>query len=76
MIIGGYDLHLYCDYPDEDYEHRGSAAHPGPSHVQIMEPSKRAAYAEARKRGWAFRMNKCLCPYCKRRKRSLANSIY
>lgn len=74
-IIGGYDLHLYCDNPDCPDKHDMPA--------QLMERDKAETFRSARKMGWKFprwlaasgsgskwRMNDdgtmpCYCPKCR-----------
>lgn len=65
MVVGGYTLDLYCDFPDESqsvneqWEHRGSARHPGPGFEQFTHSENGAG---ARKGGLANRARRHACP--------------
>lgn len=73
MIIGCYDLHLYCDFSDEEYKHRGSGAYPGPARGEFTGETASEARQQARRAGWLIdiRNERALCPYCRRLERSL-----
>lgn len=73
MIVGSYQLHLYCDFNDDSYEHRGSAQHPGPGFQEISEEETLTrAIRRARRYGWQFSRGGCLCPFCVKMGRKLS----
>ena len=77
MIVGSYSLHLYCDYPDDSYEHRGSSEHSGPGFLEIAsEETFNASMRVARQAGWKFSkgsryQRKAICAWCLAKKRKL-----
>lgn len=80
MVVGGYTLDLYCDFPDESqsvneqWEHRGSARHPGPGFEQFTHSENGAgARRQAKKAGWLIERGgmRALCPWCIKRGRVL-----
>lgn len=72
MIVGGYVLHLYCDFPDESYDHQGGEVYKGYGFGEFGGDSKQAAYKEARNYGWRFtRDGRCICGWCLSQGRSL-----
>lgn len=73
MIVGGYELELYCDYPleegtrQEQWEHMGSEEFPGPGRATFThEESGAKARAYAKKAGWKLdtKNSRALCPAC------------
>lgn len=69
MIVGGYDLHLYCDtgnvepdtekHPPHGYEE---------GRAQIYGRNEREAMATARAAGWTFKAGGfTYCPRCSRK---------
>jgi hypothetical protein len=66
MIVGCYTLHLYCDYPDDDYSHRGSGEWPGPGYGSFNGRTEAGSKREAIRKGWKFHRDgdRVLCPFC------------
>lgn len=61
MIVGCYDLHLYCDYPDDSWQHRANEP------TQFTGRTFTQAKGEAVAAGWKFsggRHGRVLCPTC------------
>lgn len=58
MIVGCYDMQLYCDHCDRNWPH--GEAFP----FVIAGPSERSCRAEAKHRGWALRKGDVRCPDC------------
>lgn len=60
MIVGCYDMHLYCDFPDDAWEHR----HREPATFQGRTFS--GAQREAKRKGWHFNRDgeRVICPSC------------
>lgn len=57
MIVGGYSLHLYCDF----------CIRSGWQGVEFDDRDHRTCMKEARKQGWTFtrtKPKKCRCPRC------------
>jgi hypothetical protein len=74
MIVGSYTLHLYCDFPDDSYEHQGGSSYPGPSFREVVSEETRTKSKRVAKRdGWRFSGDKCLCPYCCAKGRKLSS---
>ena len=80
MVVGGYRLDLYCDFPDESlspkeqWEHRGSAQYPGAGFGQFAHAENGAgARRAAKKAGWKIERGgmRALCPWCIERGRAL-----
>ena len=72
MKVGGYQLHLYCDFPDESYAHRGSGEHPGPGFLEVhTEETYLKSIRVARRLGWKLGRTGELCLYCRRKGREL-----
>ena len=67
MIVGCYDLHLYCDFPDGEWKHR--AKEPG----QFTGRTFSAAKRDAVRHGWHFHSDgkRVICPTCARNGRKL-----
>lgn len=72
MIVGGYSLDLYCDYPDDSFEHMGLAEYPGPGKGFFFAETGESARKQARQVGWSVWKGKCLCPYCKKLGRTIS----
>ncbi len=68
MVIGGYSLDLYCDFPDEAYKHRGSPGYPGDGVGDFAAESGPVARSLARRAGWKIERGgrRALCPMCQR----------
>lgn len=74
MIVGGYTLDLYCDFPDESWEHRGYSAAPGGGFAQFIHDENGAgARKMARRAGWKFERGgmRVICPSCIQKERIL-----
>lgn len=73
MIVGCYSLHLYCDFPDDSYAHRGSGEHPGPGFGDFSGETGGAARNRARRAGWLLEsgLTRALCPSCIKQGRQL-----
>jgi hypothetical protein len=78
MVVGGFTLDLYCDFPSVDakheWEHMGSAQYPGPGVQQFVHAENGAgARAAARRAGWRIERGgmRALCPWCIQRGRIL-----
>lgn len=72
MIVGGYVLHLYCDYPDDGYEHRGGESSTGSGFGEFCKDTKRDTFKAARGSGWSFTKDgRCLCGWCAKQGRKL-----
>jgi hypothetical protein len=61
MIVGGYSLHLYCDYVN--------AAHSSPGQfAAFFAETERVCWRQAREEGWRFRTRSgrrfTRCPLC------------
>lgn len=73
MIVGGYDLHLYCDH---QIVNAGKDVPWCSSHGQYCGPTARDARREARRRGWSFRVigddEMAICPKHSKRKKKAA----
>lgn len=73
MIVGGYDLHLYCEHETlPHYFGQGSVpkGYHAPSEFphEFQGGSKAECNAAARKRGWTFRRDgTVVCPRCSRK---------
>lgn len=67
MIVGGYSLHLYCDYPDDDWRHLDLGK------VEIAGHNEADCKRQAKAKGWSldFGLYKALCPGCKAQGRKL-----
>ena len=75
MIVGGYVLHLYCDYPDNSYQHIGGESSSGFGFGEFAGDNKREAYRDARKYGWKFTQDgRCLCGWCADQGRKLPDA--
>lgn len=60
MIVGGYELHLYCDCCKK-YER----LHKHGPHPDVFAGQTRAGcMRQARQDGWTFRKGKCRCSEC------------
>lgn len=68
MVVGGYSLDLYCDYPDESYAHRGSAQFAGAGKADFAAETGPAAKAEAKRAGWKIERGerRAICPSCQK----------
>lgn len=73
MIVGGYDLHLYCANGTMGDSSRPSScvvretySWEDGSH-QFAGPDKRDCMKQARAAGWRFRKGDCVCPACWKR---------
>ena len=66
MIVGGYELHLYCDAPGHVDTRKDGKTDMGLFHADSGE----AARKKARKAGWSVNlvMQTALCPVCKKKK--------
>lgn len=66
MISSGYEMHLYCDYPDDSYRHKQPAIFTGETAGECRQ--------KARRLGWKFRdgMTRVICPSCAKKGRTLA----
>lgn len=66
MIVGGYDLHLYCDVDSADgmpsKSHHGYKEGAG----QFYGETRADAMRSARQSGWAIRHGKATCPKCRK----------
>lgn len=69
MIVGGYDLHLYCELVAV---RRGEAEDAlGHSYDEFPHmfngPNARNCYTQARRRGWLLQLGngRAICPRCK-----------
>ena len=75
MVVGGYTLDLYCDFPDDkQWEHMGGAQYPGPGVQQFVHAENGAgARKAAKKAGWKIERGgmRALCPWCIARGRVL-----
>ncbi len=78
MVIGGYTLDLYCDFPDENihqqWEHMGSSQYPGPGAQQFVHAENGAGARKlAKQAGWKIERGgmRALCPWCIKRGRIL-----
>lgn len=63
MIVGGYELHLYCEgrtCAELAPLGLGRKRHPG----QFGGRNERAARKEARAAGWRFKGGECYCKEC------------
>lgn len=60
MIVGCYDMHLYCDFPDDSWEHRSDEP------AQFTERTFTSSKREAIRRGWRFHSDRerVICPAC------------
>lgn len=80
MIVGGYDLHLYCRHEDLPlhYDYLGRNVPPG-HHLADEFPhefhgrNEREAMAKARRKGWRFRDGDAECPRCVTNSRRLTS---
>lgn len=75
MIIGGYDLHLYCDTGNEEPDTVNRSTVPeihgyiDGGTAQFNGHNEREAKAQARAVGWTFKPGGFVyCPRCSRRK--------
>ena len=60
MIVGAYNLHLYCD--SESHPYTGGENNP----FEIGDYQTRAeSYKAARKYGWEIGKDKAICPECR-----------
>jgi hypothetical protein len=68
MVVGGYSLDLYCDFPDEAYTHRGSADFAGVGRGSFAAETGPVAKALAKRAGWWMdqRGTRALCPSCRK----------
>lgn len=66
MVIGGYSLNLYCDFPDETWAHMGSAQYPGVGRRDFAAETGPEARAQAKRAGWKFERGqmRVICPSC------------
>jgi hypothetical protein len=66
MIVGGYELHLYCDSCERPY-HRDIAGRRVSGH-QFSGDTKQDTYRQARKLGWRINDSKrtAMCIQCVR----------
>lgn len=75
MIVGCYDMHLYCRNEDaETFEPLPGRTEPaGPWHRYAEFPhqftgrNERECKAAARRRGWRFSSGDATCPRCAKR---------
>ncbi len=65
MIVGGYTLHLYCDFKDESFGH----GRPG----EFAGETKGHAFRDALRSGWKIdlKAGTALCPNCAKEGRKL-----
>lgn len=77
MIIGGYDLHLYCDTGNETPDTAKSApaveAHGylNGGFGEFHASNERMAKADAKAAGWTFKPGGFVyCPTCSRKKKA------
>ncbi len=73
MVIGGYSLDLYCDFPDESWQHRGSASYAGEGFGDFAAESGPTTRSLARRAGWKIERGqlRALCPSCQKAGRVL-----
>lgn len=73
MVIGGYSLDLYCDFPDEAYKHRGSADFPGAGCANFAAETGPLAKKLAKRAGWKIERGerRAICPSCQKAGRVL-----
>lgn len=58
MIVGGYDLHLYCRFKN------CRDSFPNHETAEFAAPSMGSAYNDARVAGWHFVKGDCICRQC------------
>jgi hypothetical protein len=77
MVVGGYELHLYCDYPDDTYAHRGSGQFPGPGFGEFSGDKGSECRRDARQSGWKIEKGemRALCPMCRQLGRVLPKIV-
>jgi hypothetical protein len=64
MIVGGYEMHLYCDHPEH--------LHPIQTGVEYFGKNLSDCVRQAKKDGWLLRMKKspqeAICAECRKKK--------
>jgi hypothetical protein len=61
MIVGGYELHLYCPY----VACRDMGSYWLQMRGEFSEPTRAAAFRAARRAGWRFgKEGECVCKHC------------
>lgn len=63
MIVGGYDLHLYCRHEKLHAERDGKYGSKS-GFAEFHGYNKNDAYGDARKAGWKFSNFDVTCPGC------------
>lgn len=63
MIVGCYTLDLYCDKENDAHEFN-EFPH------QFTGRTKSSCIRQAIKNGWSVRLDKAVCPKCKRRRKN------
>jgi hypothetical protein len=73
MVVGGYSLDLYCDFPDESWDHRGNAQFAGYGRADFAAESGPEARAQAKRAGWKIDRGqmRAICPTCQKAGRVL-----
>lgn len=60
MIVGCYDMHLYCDHGGDPY---GGACEHTEGPAEFTGKNQRECLSKARKRGWTYTLDgKAYCP--------------
>lgn len=71
MIIEGYDLHLYCDGPHEEWQMSVVLALPCTG--EFGGRNRKEAWSEAARFGWTKRRGKVYCPNCSADRRRVSS---
>lgn len=71
MIVGSYNLHLYCKNQEDEEKHKWGYYNLNPTEnfpVEYSDEGPRSYYTTrraARRDGWVFKRNgDCICPRC------------